>query len=626
MAENKLIIDKITTLRLLQNVRADMQKYAAGQSTPQVCQGLIEGYSVFCEDENLSAKIYDMIASRVADVAFNPYAFKTTSKDEDKKQQKAVKKSAAQNKATALLQKQIAEELQYQQSRGKMTDVPVDTAFENISVNEQYFTVKIAGRAEPLQFPVKQNKGKHFSLLGVKALSDKAFAKKGFDEKTFQFLSALGNKGFALETADEVENVGKKYSPSQYKTYLGLGAKDELSAEQKKELEILNSLSAVDQSNFLVGVKKRKLEQSHHQAFFEALQQEKNLLKLLANREKLAALFEKVDMPDCAKEIQDEFIRTQIQPDKENFWNYFNKTQEGNSRFAYYDILMNNLIVENGDIFKNIYDFQSPEDMKENLKAASKKVKNLATPLLSNTLTAEILARGIFNFAVMQNTNAEKLKNMDLLLNELGLNVRFDEAQVTKAPDMSITSAQQQAKIDRAAFEDDKRTPLAKMQEKAFKQKLSELEIAEPDATSKHHFHALKYNAFIDEDLNQPENYVQTARQHPWNLDGHQMVHVFDTAGEFLVEDENQKLRLMDFNALRKVHNAGQKLSLLMPVLQVKNSQGQFVDLLAVSGKKGECGMYISSDKTPNDYIRLPDYCLDSTGLSGKVKSDARDM
>ena len=619
MAENKLIIDKITTLRLLQDVRAGMQKYAAGQNTPQVCQGLIEGYAVFCEDENLSAKIYDMIASRVADVAFNPYAFKTTSKDEDKKQQKAVKKSAAQNKATALLQKQIGEELQYQQSRGKMTDVPENAVFENIAANEQYFTVKMAGRAEPLQFPVKQNKGKHFSSLGVKALSDKAFAKKGFDESTFKLLSALGDKGFALETADKVENVGKKYSPAQYKTYLGLGAKEELSAEQKKELEILNSLSASDQNNFIVGVKKRKLKQSRHQDFFAALQQEKNPLKLIADRAKLGALFEKAGMLDCAKEIQDEFIRTQIQPDKENLWNYFNKTQEGNSRFAYYDILMNNLIAENGDIFKNIYDFQSPEEMKEKLKTASKKVKNLATPMLANAITAEVLARGIFNFAMTPNTHAGKLKNMNLLLNELGLNIRFDKTPVTKAPDMSIASAQQQAKIDRAAFEEDKRTPLAKAQEKAFKQKLAALGIAEADSSSKHHFHALKYNAFIDEDLNQPENYVQTAREHPWNLDGHQMVHVFDTAGEFLLEDENQKLRLMDFNALRKAYNAGQKLSLQMPVLQVKNAQGKFVDLLSVSGQKGVCGMYISSDKTPNDYVCLPDYCLASGGRSGKI-------
>lgn len=610
MAENKLIVDKITTLRLLYNVRNNMQKYAAGQETPQICQNLIEGYSVFSEDKNLSQKVQKLISSHVANVVFNPYAFKTTSKEDDKKQQKAVKKSAEQNKATVLLQKQIIEELKYQQSRGKMTDVPENAVFEAISANEEAFIVKVGGREEPLKFPVKQNKGKHFSLLGVKALTDKSYAKKGFDEKTFQFLSALEDKGFVLEVADDVKNVGKKYSPSQYKSYLGLGAKDELSAEQKKELEILNTLSATDQANFIVGVKKRKLEQCKHQEFFDALYQEKNPIKLLADREKLSALFEKVGMPDCAKQIQDKFIKTQIQPDKKDLWNNFTKTQEGNSRFSYYDILMHNIISENVDIFKNIYDFQSKEEMKMHLKSASQKVKKLGVPLLSNDLTAEILARGIFNEAMKPNTSADKLEKMNLLLNEFGLNIRFDMLPVTKAPDVSIASAQQQSKIDRDAFEEDKRTPLSKKQEAAFKKKLQELGIDEPDSVSVHHFWALKYNGFVDKKLNQSDNYVRTARQHPWNMDGHDMTHVFDTAGEFLVVDENQKLRLMDFNSLRKGFNAGSKLMLQIPILQVKNGRGEFVSLLEVSKKAGESGMYISTDKTPNNYIRLPEYCL----------------
>ena len=47
MAENKLIVDKITTLRLLHDLRANMQKYALGQATPQNIQALIEGYALF---------------------------------------------------------------------------------------------------------------------------------------------------------------------------------------------------------------------------------------------------------------------------------------------------------------------------------------------------------------------------------------------------------------------------------------------------------------------------------------------------------------------------------------------------------------------------------------------------
>ena len=268
--------------------------------------------------------------------------------------------------------------------------------------------------------------------------------------------------------------------------------------------------------------------------------------------------------------------------------------------------------ISGNGVFKNIYDFQSKEEMKMHLKDATQKVKKMGVPLLSNDLTAEILARGIFNEAMKPNTSADKLEKMNLLLNEFGLNIKFDMLPVTKAPDMSIASAQQQSKIDRDAFEEDKRTPLSKKQEADFKKKLQELGIDEPDSVSVHHFWALKYNGFVDKKLNQSDNYVRTARQHPWNMDGHDMTHIFDTAGEFLVVDENQKLRLMDFNSLRKAFNSGSKLMLQVPILQVKNDQREFMDLLAISRKEGGCGMYISSDKTPNNYISLPEYCLTS--------------
>ena len=230
--------------------------------------------------------------------------------------------------------------------------------------------------------------------------------------------------------------------------------------------------------------------------------------------------------------------------------------------------------------------------------------------MLPDALCAEIVTRGIFSYAVNQNTNADKLKNMNLLLNEFGLNIKFDTVQVTQVPDMSIASAQQQSKIDREAFEADKRTPLSQAHEKSFRKQLQSLGIEQPDAASKHHFWALKYNPFIDRELNQSSNYVQTAREHPWNLDGHDFTHNFDTAGEFLVMDENQKYSLMDFNSLRRAFNSGKKLFLQIPILQVKNENNEFCDLLASSQKQGECGIYISTDKTPNSFIRVPQYCF----------------
>ena len=292
---------------------------------------------------------------------------------------------------------------------------------------------------------------------------------------------------------------------------------------------------------------------------------------------------------------------------------------------------MNNLISENVDIFKNIYDFQSQNEMKTLLINATQKVKKLAVPMLTDYLAAEILTRGIFNYAMNQNTNADKLKKMNLLLNEFGLNIRFDAAKVTRAPDMSIVNAQQQAKIDRDAFEKDKKTPLAKMQEEQFKKHLKSLGISHPDEESMHHFLALKYNPFIEKDLNQSSNYVKTARQHPWNLDGHALVHVFDTSGEFLLSDENHNFRFMDFNMLRKAFNSGKNLTLQIPILQVKNKNNEFCDLLSLSQKQGECGMCVSTDKTPTTFMHLPAYCKENlkiqhnqqTSFYGKAKQVA---
>ncbi len=618
-------VDKITTLRLLYNLRANMQKFALGQTNPQICRALIEGYSLFCQDENLSAKIRTLIASYVETAPFNPNAFKTTTVKEDKKQQQNVKKSAAQNKAVALLQKQIAEELAFQHSLGKMTDVPENAQFESISAHDTSFEVKIAGRDEPLVFNVKIYKGKHITALGFRALTDAKYAKKGFDEKTFKLLQSLGEKGLKLEKAVEAENLAKKYAPSQYKLLLGLKAQDELSAEQKHELEILNKLAATDQSRFILAVKKRKLEASKHQDFFDALAKETDLLKLMTDREKLSALFVKNGLNDCADKIQQDFICRQIQTDKKAVWNNFVKNAEGSSRFSYYDILMQNVIFEQKKVFQDIYNFSSSQEMREKLASAYQKIKKSATPMLPDALCGEILARGIFSSAINQRTNADKLKNMNLLLNELGLNINFISKKVTRAPDMQIETGQQQIKIDRQAFEKDKKTKISQEQDRAFHKKLHDMGINEPDIASVHHYLAVKYNAFVAENLNQSKNYVRTARQHPWNFDGHDFTHTFDTAGEFLVVDEQQKYSLMDFNHLRNAFNAGANLSLQIPILQVKNAQGRYCDLLALSDKPNESGEYISSDKTPQSFIHVPEYCS-SLFAGNKRHNDGHDL
>lgn len=605
IGQNKAIVDEITTLRMLYAIRAYMQEYSKASSN-SYNKSLIELYAVLAGDKDLSQKVCDFISSYVAEISFDPYAFKTTTKKDDKKADSLAKNLAA----AKLLRKQIMEELEYKHSCGKMTYVKGDEIFESVAVDDSYFSVRIKGKDEPIKFKLFRRGKNVFSSLGVRAMSDDKCKGKGFNKKTFEFLSKLGEKGFVLDIEERVENLGKKYSPSQYKSYLGLSSKEDLSAEQKKELEILNSLAALGQTKFIIGVKERKIKQMQHQRFFAMLKEKKDIVKTLADAEELGGLFVEYGMVDSAEKIQNDFIKNYIQKDKKNIWSNFVKTDEDNTRFSYYDVLVNNLIAKQKDIFEDIYSFKNTEEMKEKLAKAYVRVKKLATPMLLDGLCGEILVRGIFNYAVNRNTNLLKLKNMNLLLNELGLNIKFVEKEVTKAPGINIENAAQQNLVSRAAFEKDKKTPLYKEQERVFQQMLDKLGIKDFDERSTHHYLALKNNPFIDEELNRNVNYVYTARQHPWNFDGHMFVHLFDTRGEFLVKDEEQKYSFMDFNYLRKMFNSGKKLKLQIPIVQVRGeATKEFRDLLSprVNGK-GE-GFYISSDKTPVSFVRIPEYC-----------------
>ena len=618
MTEKPLIIDEITTLRLLHDIRAEMQKFSAAPvSSPQNRERLIEAYNALNPTQHQEA--VRLIKEQIGQISFNPYSFKTTTKEEDKAQQKAVKKSAAQNKTTALLNKQIVQELEYQHSRGKMTDVPADAVFESVSVDKEFFRVRVAGREEALLFPVKSRSGKYFSALGAKAVTDPKYAKQGFDNSTFKLLSALGAEGFRLETAAKIENVGKKYSPSAYKTQLGLKSTDNLTAEQQKELDILNGLSAADQAKFIIGVKKRRIELQRHQEFMDKLGQTRDAVALLADSARLKELAATADLPDFSEKVQDAFIKNVIQTDKNGIWKHFDKQENDNSRFSYYQILQNNLISQNTEIFKETFNFDSAEEIKNKLRSGFQKIRNLATPPLPDALSAEILALGIFQNAVTAGTDTERVQKMNLLLNEFGLNVKFAELPVTKVPAAEIANGIQQIKLSREAFEQDKRTAEYKAQDAIFQNRLKAAGIEGPDAQSTHHYLALKYAPFIDTELNQSSNYVRTARKHPWNPDGHNFTHEYDTAGEFLITDKQGKLTLMDFNRLRKSFNNGSELFILAPVLQIRDPQtGKFRDLLARSETAGQPGIYISDDKTANSFANIPEYCRSGKDLTPK--------
>lgn len=621
---NKIIIDEITTLRLLHDTRRNMQKYSQGQKSAPIKKALIEGYSLFADEKEAGQVAKDILTAQVSEVKFNPYAFKSTTKEEDKAQQKAVKKVSAQNKNTLLLKKQICEEIAYQQSLGKMTDVSPDAEFCAVGLDKDNFYVKVAGREEPLTFKLFQYKGKFFSSLGRKAVTDSKYAKKGFDNSTYKMLSELENKEFTLQEVEKVANVGKRYLPSVYKGYLGIDKAAELSSEQQKELDILNALTAADQLRFVAGVKQRTKDIQNHQKFFDEVQHLKEPLKLMRDEKALQDLFKRHALPDKAALVQEEFIDSAVKADKANLWNGFTKAQEGNSRFSDYDILITNLISKNSSVFKEAYNFENGQDVKTSIKTAFDKVKALSVPPLPNELCAEIVALGIFQQGVFNQPSKDKLAQMNQLLNEFNLNINFLEEPVVKAPDETITSGATQMKIDRNAFEEDKRTPIYNTHKKLFHKQLSKMGVDAVDEESTHHYLALKYNGFVGKRLNSSANYVSTAREHPWNIDGHHMTHQFDTAGEFLVSDDKGALSLMDFNRLRKRFNNGENLTLRIPILQVRNTSNEpFYDLLPnPTSNDGRSG-YIACDKNSKEIIAVPTYCLEAQ--DGRQISKERD-
>ena len=613
MSENKKIMDEITTLRLLHILRHQMQRFSCGDESPSLLGSLVRAYGVFGDGVQAAEIARNLIKDQVADFSFNPYAYKTTTAQEDKALKKAVKKSSEQNKQASVFQKQIMQEIAYQHSQGKMSDVPDEPDLVSISVDENNFKVFIAQREEPVLFRLRSRGNKYFSFLGVKACSDPRFAKQGFDNSTYKKLLDFGEKGFVFEKEEPVANAGKKYTPSRYKTYLGLSSAEELNERQKKELDILNSLSATDQLHFIGDVQKRTQENKKHKRFFEALEAEKNPLLLLADQNALKNLFEQNGLPDASQKVQKEFVTNVVQTDKTNIWNNFTKSNSENSRFSYYEILTSNLISAHNDIFRDILDIKNPQEAKAKIKSAFRDIKELSYPLLPDALAGEILTLGIFQQGVLRQPTPQNLKNMNLLLNEFGLNIKFVNQKVVKAPDDSIESGMQQMKISRNAFEEDKKTPLCRLQEKEFHKKLSSLGIQETDAATIHHFLALKYDAFVEPNLNSSSNYVRTARQHPWNIDGHDLVHAFDTAGEFLVSDENNKLKLMDFNHLRKAFKSGENLTLQIPILQKQNKETkEFCDLLPCEKNNLKANFYVSYDGNAGDIFSIPPYCKET--------------
>ena len=173
-------------------------------------------------------------------------------------------------------------------------------------------------------------------------------------------------------------------------------------------------------------------------------------------------------------------------------------------------------------IHSEIFHFNDKQQMRSNIAKAISEIKsqNRSILPLSNSLASEILCIGVFNTGMKRAQNEEDLAKMNAILNEFGLNIRFEKRKITNIP--AEETSNEYLRFQREAFRNDK---AHKRFNEAFempklKNLLSKKEV--------HHFIPLRYNGFIDEELNQKSNYVAVASEHNYNIDFHDLGHTYD--------------------------------------------------------------------------------------------------
>lgn len=608
MAEKSLLKDDTEELNALYNIRAEMHDFCQNEDNEFARTGILSAYDELLDDDALRDKINsgieDYILKRLNVGNFDYEQVKVLDA-EDRKRKQNNEASKTQNAEVNKIKKQLKDEIAYQASKGKAEFQGLENAeICSVSVDDKCFSIKISGRKEALRLNVYTAKGKHFSVCGIMKSRDKNFPYSGINEATYKLIAAKGAEGFALEEMDAPKDLGKRYAPADYRRLLGLESTAKLSAWQEKERAHLNKLSLNDQKTFIIELNKYLLRKKKFKEVIDFVKNKQNKISLLSEPEKLHEMLENLEVDDFIKSMQKQFVH-HAQKNK-NIWENFTSNNEYQQRFSRYEILQNNVISRNSALFSELYEDNNIE-MKKKLRSAFTKIRHISESALPDGLCAEIMTLGIFKEGMKAPLSEQKTAKMNELLNEFGLNIAFKSLPVVKVPSAEISSASEQNKIDRMAFEALKSSTVYKEEEKAFAEMLEKQGIFETSSNSTHHYIALKYNGFVESELNDNANLVKTACENAWNYDGHKITHLFDTAGEFLVKNAKGEYFLADFNNLRNRFNAGEHLEIQAPILQVREENGKFKDLLAL-GEKGQSGQYISDNKT-GQIISVPEYC-----------------
>ncbi len=606
--------NSIETLRTLHNLRANMQLFSQNPDFYSDKGEIISDYLLLKDEDErhkFSDSIREFILNKLVEGDFNYFKYKTTTQKEDIKRRSSARNTKEINTEAAKLRKQIAEEIAFLANNPKTK--AEFTGFENaeilaINLQDNYFNVQISGQKEPLKINCYFHKGKKISPIGRARVIDKNTPKAGLTDKNIALLETLGEKGYIIQELEQPKDMGKKYTLAEFRKLLGLKSGEALSSRQKDMLEFLNKLTLSDQQSLVSDLHKRRVKLKLHAEVADFAKNKKDLFEVLINPKELRDLLQKNEIVDFCDEMQKRYIYI-IQENKE-IWNNFSKKKEDNNnqRYSQYEILQNNIISANKEVFSDIFqgDLSDKKILQENISKAFSTIRHLTEPVLSDELCAEIIALGVFRTAVNKNTTSETLKKMNIVLNEFGINIALKSLPITKVPEDKVKGAAEQSMIDRQNFEELKRGKTYIDNEKKFAAVLYEKGIVNACNTSTHHYFALKYNAFVTPELNSNNLLVKTAQANPWNYDGHDTTHLFDTTGEFLIKDDKGNYSLADFNRIRNRFKQGEKMEIQVPILQVKNQNNEYDDLLAL-GKGGDMGYYISDNHTA-PIIKVPGF------------------
>lgn len=656
--EDTDIMDEILQMRLMYAIRDNMQRYYRGEKIRQMPEGqssqftadnVMSAYFALLkktkseeEAEGIEKQIVDHVYDEVKKIEFGiDYpSFHTTDRAADLMPEKNIEENPKNNKFVKKINDKIRQELEYRRktdkSSGPQDAEPISISVAKSEKGYDIFRIEFAESDIPLDIMIyHNNKGTKYGTYA--ALNNKD-DKKGLSLNQEDY-SELIKKGNISLKGQKIQNAGKKYTKSEYKNISGL-TDDSLIA---KEVEFINGLTKTDQERFIKeAVKQRKDFNEKKNNYLKQVETYEDKLKSIDISEdpkkvdEYGALIKKLffipamaakteaEMGGTGKglnqELRDSFV-TGDMVSKDEFWEYFYKGTNNYTTQSKFENQMQHIIDReisiSGEKIKfssMIDDILSTSDAKlaDKIKEGFSKIQSAGDPPLPQNLTAEIFTYGVF-LRAMRSPSDEKFEKMNKILNDFGINIAFNELKVVKIPGVEITKAREQYEKDRAEFEATKRYAIHEEREKEFKKYAKENGVEKIKDPSVHHFIPLKYNAFVEDKLNQNSNYIFTARQNLWNVDIHQLVHRFDTDGNFLLKYGDNNMEYRDFNGTRNLYRTkkNENVCIMAPVLQVKKD-GRFVNVLHTPDKKNN-GFFISTDKTESIFI-VPSYCKGGGG------------